>query len=150
MLGLKYEDILYDPSQAQYLNKNEYKQFVKKDPGRTVVAFNPPRNECMKSWIQLPHMNVGSAAIWSTDPTLTWDSDSAKFSGHPRTSGTHTSVLRLAREAEVPLQFTLAQLSYWSAKHLGDVGVQSMKTRGRMQEGMVADIVVFDPKTVKE
>jgi hypothetical protein len=150
MLGLKYEEILYDPSQDKFLNKNEYQQVVKKDPGRTVIAFNPPRKEWMKSWIKIPHMTVGSDAMWSTDPTLTWDSDSAKFSGHPRTSGTHTTVLRLAREAEVPLQFTLAQLSYWSAKHLGDAGVESMKTRGRMQEGMVADIVVFDPKTVKE
>ena len=56
----------------------------------------------------------------------------------------------MAREAGVPLIFTLAQLSYWSAEHLGDAGLESMKVRGRMQEGMVADIVVFDPKTAKE
>jgi hypothetical protein len=81
---------------------------------------------------------------------LTWDSDPAKFAGHPRTSGSHSITLRLARENDVPLMFTLSQLSYWSAKHLGDCGLESMKVRGRLQEGMIADIVVFDPKRVKE
>ena len=46
--------------------------------------------------------------------------------------------------------FTLSQLSYWSALHLGDMGLKSMQVRGRMQEGMVADIVIFDPETVAE
>ena len=57
---------------------------------------------------------------------------------------------RMAREAGVPLLFTLSQLSYWSAKHLGDAGLESMKVRGRMQEGMIADVVVFDAEEVKE
>ena len=34
--------------------------------------------------------------------------------------------------------------------HLGDAGVAAMKVRGRMQEGMVADITIFDPKTVTD
>ena len=50
----------------------------------------------------------------------------------------------------MPLMHVLAQLSYWHAKHLGDTGLDDMKVRGRMQEGMVADIVVFDPETVTE
>jgi N-acyl-D-aspartate/D-glutamate deacylase len=45
---------------------------------------------------------------------------------------------------------TLSQLSYWPAKHLGDTGLKAMRERGRMQEGMVADIVVFDPENVTE
>ena len=56
----------------------------------------------------------------------------------------------MAREADVPLMFTLSQLSYWSALHLGDMGLESMKVRGRMQQGKVADITIFDPKTVTE
>jgi N-acyl-D-aspartate/D-glutamate deacylase len=56
----------------------------------------------------------------------------------------------MAREAGVPLMFTLSQLSYWPALHLGDTGLESMQVRGRMQEGMVADIVVFDPDYVAE
>ena len=45
---------------------------------------------------------------------------------------------------------TLRQLSYASAKHLGDSGLEAMKVRGRMQENMVADIVVFDPENVTD
>ena len=44
--------------------------------------------------------------------------------------------------------FTLAQLSYWTAKHLGDTGLEAMQQRGRVQVGKVADLALFDPKTV--
>ena len=37
--------------------------------------------------------------------------------------------------------------SYNAAKHLGDTGLTFMQERGRIQTGMVADIVVFDPET---
>ena len=55
----------------------------------------------------------------------------------------------MGREAGIPLQHTLAQLSYWSA-HLGDAGIEAMKERGRMREGMIADITIFDPETVTD
>ncbi len=45
--------------------------------------------------------------------------------------------------------FSLAQMSYWSAKHLGDTGLKAMQERGRMQVGMVADITIFDPLNAK-
>ena len=150
MLGLKYEDMMFDPTQDKYLTKEEYLQIAKDDPSRIVVGFNPPRKEWMKHWITMPNMVVGSDSMWSVDKTQDWDTDPAEFIGHPRTSGTHTKVLRMAREAGVPLMFTLAQLSYWSAHHLGEAGLESMKVRGRMQEGMVADIVLFDARTVAE
>jgi len=149
MFGLKYEDVLYDPSQDKYLTKDEYLEIVTVDPGRTVIGFNVKRNEWMPYWLKMPHMTVGSDSMWTTVP-LERDADPAQFAGHPRTAGTHTKVLRMAREEGVPLSFTLAQLSYWSAVHLGDAGLDFMKERGRMQEGMIADIVIFDPETVAE
>ena len=149
MLGLKYEDMMYDPSQEKYLTKEEYLEIVAVDPGRTVVGFNPARFEWMPYWLKMPHMTVGSDAMWQTTPQAR-DEDPALFSGHPRTAGTHAKTLRLAREEGVPLNFTLAQLSYWSALHLGDAGIDFFKERGRMQEGMVADVVIFDPEDVAE
>jgi N-acyl-D-glutamate deacylase len=41
-------------------------------------------------------------------------------------------------------------LSYNAAKHLGDTGLKFMQERGRIQIGMVADIVVFDPETFRD
>lgn len=46
--------------------------------------------------------------------------------------------------------FTIAQASYWPAKHLGDTGLESMQERGRLQKGKVADITIFDPKTITD
>ena len=46
--------------------------------------------------------------------------------------------------------FTLSQLSYWPAKHLGDTGLEAMRERGRVQVGKVADLTLFDPKTVTD
>ncbi|PQP33323.1 hydrolase, partial [Desulfobacteraceae bacterium SEEP-SAG9] len=37
-----------------------------------------------------------------------------------------------------------------SAKYLGKTGLKSMQIRGRMQEGMVADITIFDPENVTD
>ena len=81
---------------------------------------------------------------------LSWDSPYEDYAGHPRAAGTHAATLRIARENGVPLMHTIAQLSYWSAKHIGDTGLKAMQERGRLQEGMVADITIFDPKNVTE
>lgn len=94
-------------------------------------------------------MTVGSDGMWQEEE-LGWGDDPKLFKGHPRTSGAHSTTLRLARESSVPLMHTLSQLSYWSAYHLGKAGLKFMDERGRMQEGMAADIVVFDPDNVKE
>ncbi len=34
--------------------------------------------------------------------------------------------------------------------HLGNTGLKAMQERGRMQEGMVADITIFDPETTTD
>lgn len=149
VMGLKYKDVLYDPTQDKYLNKEEYLKVAKEDPGRTVVIFNPARKKWLPMWLRVPHMVVGSDGMWQNEG-LGWKDDPAKFKGHPRTSGSHTTVLRLARENNVPLLHTLSQLSYWPAYHLSKTGLKSMQVRGRLQQGMVADIVIFNPKTVAE
>jgi N-acyl-D-amino-acid deacylase len=43
---------------------------------------------------------------------------------------------------------TLSQLSYWPAYHMGKINLPAMQKRGRLQKGMIADIVIFDPETV--
>ena len=82
---------------------------------------------------------------------LDWDDDiNGKYTGHPRTAGAHAKTLRLGREQDVPLMFALSQLSYWSALHLGNAGLEDMQQRGRMQVDMVADITIFNPETVTD
>ncbi|TWT60940.1 amidohydrolase family protein [Rubinisphaera italica] len=146
-MGYKYEETLYDPSQDKFLNKDEYLDLAKSDPARTIVCFIPPRKEWLPFWLKTPHMAVGADSMWSG---LSWDDKYEEYKGHPRTAGCHGKVLRLGRQYNVPLMFSLAQFSYWPAKHLGDAGVDAMKVRGRLQVGMVADIVIFDSKNAKD
>ncbi len=145
--GLSYEVNIYDPDADAFITEETYNELVKGDPAKIMVAFNKARIEWMPFWLRMPHMTVGSDAMWSG---LEWEADYVEYSGHPRTAGSHAKTLRLGREQNVPLMQSLSQLSYWSALHLGDAGVKAMQIRGRMQEGMVADITIFDPETVTD
>ena len=109
VLGFEYEETIFDPSQDKFLNKEEFLQVSKEDPGRIVIVYSPPRKDWLPKWLEVPHMVVGSDSMWSEDDSLGWDSDPTLFAGHPRTSGAHSTVLQLAREAGVDLMFTLKQ-----------------------------------------
>jgi hypothetical protein len=152
-LGYKYEDVMFDPIEDKFLTKEEYLKIAKSDPGRIVVLFVPPRKKWLPEWLKVPHMTVagdGMPGLDAKGKPLGWDDPYEAYAGHPRTAGSHARVLRMAREAGIPLLHTLSQLSYWSALHLGDAGIEGMKVRGRMQERMVADITIFNPKTVTD
>jgi len=152
-MGFKYEETIYDPQLDKFVTKEEFLEFARDDPGRTLVAYSPPRKEWLPEWLKVEHFIVaadGMPGLNVEGELLAWDSPYEDYAGHPRTAGTHAVVLRMAREAGIPLMHTLSQLSYWPAKHLGDTNMKAMQVRGRMQEGMVADITIFDPETVTE
>lgn len=54
----------------------------------------------------------------------------------------------VAREYDIHLMHVLTIFSKNVAKHLGDTRLKSMQVSGRMQEGLVTDSVVLDPKGV--
>jgi hypothetical protein len=152
-MGYKYEETIYDPQLDKFVTKDEFLKFQKSEPGRTLIAFSPPRKAWLPEWTKVPHFVVAGDGMPGLDikgNRLSWESPYEAYAGHPRAAGTHAATLRIARENGVPLMHTLSQLSYWSAKHLGDTGLRAMEVRGRMQEGMVADIVVFDADKVTE
>ncbi|TDG12798.1 D-glutamate deacylase [Seongchinamella unica] len=70
--------------------------------------------------------------------------------GHPRGAGAHARFLRMAREDDaIGLMDALWKLSYGLADFLDDT-IPQFKTRGRVQEGMTADLTIFDPETVTD
>ena len=149
-MGYKYEETIFDPQLDRFVTKEEFLEFADKEPGRTMIAFSPPREDWLTEWIKVPHFTVsgdGMPGLDASGELMGWDGPYEDYAGHPRATGTHGTVLRLGRENDVPLMFTLSQLSYWPAKHLGDTGLEAMKVRGRVQEGMVADITIFNPET---
>ncbi|MEP5171023.1 MAG: amidohydrolase family protein [Shimia thalassica] len=152
-MGYKYEETIFDPQLDRYVTKEEFLDFSENEPGRTAIAFSPPREEWIQDWIKVPNFVIsadGMPGLNEKGERLDWDSPFEDYAGHPRSAGSHAIVLRLARENDVPLMFTLSQLSYWAAKQLGDAGITGMDVRGRIQEGMVADITIFDPVNVTE
>lgn len=152
-MGYKYEETMFDPQLDRFVTKEEFLEFKESEPGRTAVAFSPPREQWLLDWIKVPNMTIASDAMPGLDgngEAMDWDSPFEDYAGHPRTAGSHATVLRLGRENNVPVMFALSQLSYWPAMHLGDAGIEAMDVRGRMQEGAIADITIFDPETVTE
>ena len=151
--GYRYEDTLYDPVDDAYLTDESYAALMKSNPGRSMVVFFPYREKWMPHWLTVPHMTIASdamAGVGEDGELLPWDADWKEYRGHPRTAGTRGKTFRMAREQGVPLMFTIAQASYWVAKHLGDTGIESMQERGRLQVGKVADITIFDPQTITD
>lgn len=151
--GYKYEETIYDPVADTFLDKAAYTKLVAEEPGHTVVVFMPYRTEWMPYWLTMPQMTVATdamAGVGREGKLLDWEADYSEYAGHPRTAGAMAKTLRMAREQGVPLMFTLCQLSYWSAKHLGDAGLEAMQQRGRVQVGKVADLALFDPARVTD
>lgn len=152
-MGYKYEETIFDPQLDRFVSKEEFLDFAENEPARTAIVFSPPREEWLNDWITIQGYAVSGDGMPGLDAEgnrLSWDAPYEDYAGHPRAAGTHALVLRLSREADVPLMHTLTQLSYIHAKRLGDTGLRAMQLRGRMQEGMVADITIFDPENVTE
>ena len=70
---------------------------------------------------------------------------------HPRSNGTFAKILRsYVRERKLlTMQEALNKMTLMPAQTLEEF-VPQMKKKGRLQEGMDADIVVFDPETIAD
>lgn len=152
-LGNAYEKTLFDPTTDRFLTQDEYQKILATDPTRLIILYKMPPEEIVK-WIALPGIVMASDAMPVPQVEfngLSWDTPYEDLPNlHPRTAGSHGRSLRLAREAGIPLMQVLASFSYNPARYLGDTGLKAMQERGRLQEGMIADITIFDPETVTD
>ena len=71
--------------------------------------------------------------------------------GHPRNAGTFARILgKYVREnKDLTLMQALRKCSLWPAQRL-EARAPIMKLKGRLQVGAHADLIVFDPKTVRD
>jgi len=152
-LGNKYEETMQDPLTQEFYTLEKYKKVLAEAPATQIVLYKMPP-DAIPDWCRLPGIVYASDAMmvpggWDDPPH--WDTPYEKIPNtHPRLAGTHGTCLRIAREKGIPLMQVLAASSYNAAKYLGDTGLQAMKERGRLQKGMVADITLIDPRTVKD
>lgn len=150
-LGYKYEETLQDVATGKFYTRETREEMLKKEPTRVVILFKMPESAIV-DWLKLPGVSVVTDGMpMVPDEGLTWDTPYEKLPNtHPRAAGSYAKALRLARENNIPLMQIVAMSGYNSAKPLGNMGLRAMRERGRMQEGMVADITIFDPATVTD
>jgi len=161
-------DILTESSMAQmnitYSNvanldgtrwdKAMYEDVRKNDPGRSILIFNNPPEDIAK-WMAQPGVVVVSDGMAIQDENLNyypWDAPYEGKSVHPRSAGTRAKVLRMVREEKnMPLMEAISKMSYLHAKYFYELGgISQFRTKGRVQVGADADIVVFNPDTVRD
>lgn len=149
-LGYKYEESISDPVTGKFFTREEFLETAKNDGGKEILFYKQPE-ENVEKWLRLEGVALANDALMALDHDAPWDTPYDSLQGlHPRTGGARGLALRYAREKNIPLMSVLNQLSYVSAKHLGDMGLESMQKRGRLQEGMIADIVIFNPETITD
>jgi hypothetical protein len=142
------------------------------DPGGLVIVRhldeeNPADLDVLLRSLTFPDAVIASDAMPLTWPgpvpdQMTWPLPDGAFT-HPRTAGTFARALRLLASAGGPagaagpvgsagplgLTETLRRSSLRPAQLLAD-RVPAMRRKGRIKPGCDADIVVFDPATVRD
>ena len=143
---------IYDTTTGElYTSEEQFFKEQKADPGKPVfIKLRPDEN--LKRW---PHMKDVAIAndivgFFVDGKPLPITAGFKEYGGHPRNAGTYGIVFREAREQGIPLMDIVNNASYIPAKYFSRVGLKAMQERGRMQEGMIADITIFNPETITE
>jgi len=150
-LGHTYEETLQDVETGEFYTQETYQQALKDTPTKEILLWKMPPEDAVE-WLKLKGTTMASDGMAAENVLLApWNTPWEKFGNmHPRGAGARAFTLRMGRENDIPLMQILSILSYNAAKYLGDTGLKAMQERGRLQEGMVADIVVFDPLSVTD
>lgn len=148
-LGKRYEETIYDPIANTFLSEASFLALRSKHPVHPILIHKMAERE-VPNWLGLEGTTIASDGL----PDLNFRPLNTPLetlpNAHPRAAGSYAKALRLAREHEIDLMSVLRQTSYTTAKHLGETGLASMQNRGRLAEGAIADIVLFNPETVRD
>jgi len=150
-----YGDII-EISSMTPLTKERYEELQKTAPGTAVLFYNATEPAVYDA-INHPNTTIGSDAFPYTDTRTgkmaeDFDTPEDAVNGHPRGAGSHARVLRWVREGKlsITLMEAISKMTFLIAQYLEANGVAQMGRKGRMQEGMDADITLFDPDAVAD
>lgn len=131
--GIDYHDLML-PETGERLTKERFHGLRDSDEPRLVIMFNNK-------------METVDRVI--SDPLVMIASDGDK--GHPRNAGTYSRILaRYVRDqGRISLVDAIRKMSLMPAEML-ERSTPRARSKGRVQEGADADIVVFDPQTVSD
>ena len=158
-------DLTYAPTGEQVSSEARLRELRAADPGGLVIVKhldeeNPADLDVLLRSLTFPDAVVASDAMPLTWPgpvpdQMTWPLPDGAVT-HPRTAGTFARALRLlaaggsgGSAGPLGLIETLRRSSLRPAQLL-EGHVPAMRRKGRIQVGCDADIVVFDPATVRD
>jgi len=145
---------------GQPLTEEQFKRTREETPG-AIVVFKfldmPEEEPILDESVLFPGGVIASDAMPWADKISglpvnenEWPISQNAFA-HPRSSGTFTRLLaHWVRERQaLSLSEAIAKSSLYPAQVL-EKSVPQMRYKGRLQEGMDADIIIFDPDTVQD
>ena len=144
---------IYNPETGELFKSDDAFFKMQKAHPEKSVFLNLRDPKWLKQWPHMKDIAIANDSIVYRTPDgklLPIDAHFSKYGGHPRNAGTCGIVYREAREQGIPLMDIVNNTSYIPAKYLSMVGLKAMQERGRMQEGKIADITIFDPDTIAE
>lgn len=160
-IGTDWDSVSLIATGRQIVDEADIRKEQKSDPGQMVVLeyLNEDKAEDLKildqsiasRWIPI----ASDAVPWSMPDGSMLKGDiwplPKEAASNPRSAGTFTKFLgEYVRERKVlSWMEALRKISLLPAQTLEN-GVPAMKRKGRLQEGMDADITIFDPKTIAD
>jgi len=151
-MGITYSDVAN--LDGTRWDKEMYDDIRKNDPGRAILIYNNAPED-IGTWLAMPGVVIVSDGMPIQDEKgnyYPWDSPYEGKSTHPRSASTRAKVLRMVREEKImPLMEAISKMSYLHARYFDELGgISQFRTKGRLQEGADADIVIFNPDTVTD
>jgi N-acyl-D-aspartate/D-glutamate deacylase len=177
--GLVPSSLTYAPTGERVGSEARLRELRQSDPGGLVIIDMLSEDDPADRALLMRSLTFPGAVVASDAMPLTWTARPADPHAwplpptaitHPRTAGTFCRALRLlnrdagqlsgaggqlsgarSRPGDGPLSLAqaLAKCSLAPARLL-EGGVPTMRRKGRLQAGLDADIVVFDPETITD
>lgn len=144
-------DIFNTETGELYESEETFFKEQKEQPNKPIFIKLRP-DEWLKQWPHQKDIAIANdvVAVIKDGKPLPIETHFSEYTGHPRNAGTYGIVFREAREQGIPLMDLVNNASYIPAKYFSMVGLKAMQERGRMQEGMIADITMFNPETITQ
>ena len=150
-LGIEAKDVIVTAT-GKPLTDEEFDRLRVEAP-RTDLLMYTMKEEYIMEAMKRPSTVVGSDAmpyLFEDGMTGDWDKPFGLGNGHARGAGTHARILRMVRETgAISLMEAIRKMTLGPASFIEDY-VPQMKERGRLREGSVAAITIFDPETVTD
>ena len=161
-MQLDWSDLTLVKTMKDFSSKEEFVKARTESPADSIIVHflredtDPKDAALMDMSVLFPGTSICTDCLPFTTPEGTFYEGTEwplpeRLTNHPRLAGNYTRFLRkwVRERGVISWMDAIKQASLNSAIILGD-SVPGMKKKGRLQVGMDADIVVFDPETVGE